>query len=200
MEDIIELTPFKKLLKRAFDLMISITVLILTAPAFLLISITIKLNSKGPVFYKIQRFAPDGSRLFLRKFRTMYISDKDSMAMWAKQDDPRITKLGSFLRKTALDELPMFINVIKGDMSIVGPRTKHELEYERYKTIATSQLKIKSGITSPSRGLSYSFDNDDVMQKLYSDEVNYIKKWSLWADFKVLGNTVLRSFISSNAY
>lgn len=200
MKDVIELTPLKRQLKRLFDLVISVVVLFLIAPVIVMISVAITLDSKGPILYRFQRYSPDGNRLYIYKFRTMYVSDKDSLAKWATKNDPRITKLGAFLRRTALDELPMFISVVKGDMSIVGPRLKHEFEYERYKLVATRALSVKPGITSPTRGFPYAIHDEDILQKLYTDEADYVKNWTLWKDIKAIASTVVRGFVSSNAY
>lgn len=202
MNKFIQLSPANKLLKRAFDIGVSFLIVFLIAPVMLIVAIAIRLQGAGPVFYRMIRFASDGTEIKVYKFRTMIIEDKGSMARWATNNDPRITRLGGFLRRTALDELPMLFNVLKGDMSIVGPRVKHLYEYERYKSVANEEVKIKPGITSLKRGSYYmtDSDSDDIIQQLYTEEIEYISNWTLWNDVKAIWYTIVRGFISSNAY
>jgi len=199
----LQLTPAQTLLKRVLDVVISTALLIIIAPVLLYSSILVKLDGPGPIIYKYRRFGPDGREIYVYRFRTMRINSENTpIVRQATQNDPRITRVGRFLRSTALDELPSIINVLRGDMSIVGPRPKHVGEYDYYKSIADTMIHAKPGITSISRGFGFYtiVPNVETMRLLYEQEKAYIQNWSIWLDLKIIGQTIGRAFFDSNAY
>lgn len=133
---------------RFFDFIVAFIVLVLFAPLFCVIAVLIKLTSEGPVFYLDKRVGLHGTIFLMYKFRTMKVHEKTDQNWFTKQGDPRITAVGKFLRKTSLDELPQVINVLKGDMSLVGPRPESPLSRDSYTEEYWSEVvKIKPGIT-----------------------------------------------------
>ncbi|MHC2995787.1 MAG: sugar transferase [Candidatus Atribacteria bacterium] len=187
------------MLKRFFDFTISLIVLIIFSPLFLILGILIKKDSEGPVFYRQVRIGKDGKPFRIFKFRTMvYNADKNGVTS-TKEDDIRITKMGKFIRKYNLDELAQFINVLKGEMSIVGPRP--EIPY--YVNMFTEEekiiLSVKPGITDwaciwnpdESKLLAGSDDPDrDYLEKIRPEKIRlqlkYVKEHSFWIDFKIM--------------
>jgi putative colanic acid biosynthesis UDP-glucose lipid carrier transferase len=197
----LELTPFQSLLKRTLDVVLSAAILLFLAPLLIIVSILIKLEGPGPILNKQRRFGPDGSEVTIRKFRTMRIdADGDAIVRQATKLDSRITRVGQFLRRTALDEIPALISVLRGDMTLVGPRPKHAAEYDYYKSVATAVLHTKPGITSMSRVLGYEYGTPDAetLRLLYDSDKKYVQGWSIWLDLKIIGQTFVRAFTSSN--
>lgn len=181
----------QKVVKRIMDVMLSLVGLILTSPLFLIIALLIKLDDKGPVFYKQERVTENNKTFKLCKFRTMIVNaEEDTGPTLALKDDPRITRVGRILRSTRLDELPQLINVLKGEMSIVGPRPerphfveKFDEEIEEYKY----RLFVKAGIT----GLAQIFGKYTTSPKHKAKfDLLYIKNYSLLLDIKIILNTV----------
>ena len=187
------------MLKRFFDFIISLIVLIIFGPLFLFLGILIKKDSEGPVFYRQVRIGKDGKPFKIFKFRTMVNNADKSGVTSTKDDDVRITKMGKFIRKYNLDELAQFINVLKGGMSIVGPRP--EIPY--YVNMFTEEekiiLSVRPGITdwaciwNPDEGklLAGSDDPDrDYLEKIRPEKIRlqlkYVKEHSLWIDFKIM--------------
>lgn len=174
-------------LKRFFDILFSIFALIIFSPLILIISILIKISSKGPIVFKQKRVGKDGNLFLMCKFRTMY-EDTPKYAYGPKNtDDPRITEIGKILRRTSLDELPQFWSVLKGDMSIVGPRPEMAFIVESYNDLQRERLKVKPGITglwqiSGDRGGEI---HDDINYDLY-----YIENMSILLDFIVILRSV----------
>jgi lipopolysaccharide/colanic/teichoic acid biosynthesis glycosyltransferase len=199
-----------RFLKRSTDVAISLGVLVLGCPFFLAIALLIKLTSKGPVFYKQERVGEDGQGFALFKFRTMRTDCDDSLhreftrdfiqgrlpeppldandcKVYKMTDDPRITAVGGFLRKTSLDELPQFINILKGEMTIVGPRPPLHYEYECYDEWAKQRLHVRPGLT----GLwQVSGRSTVTFEEMVRMDIHYIKYWSLMLDFKIMLKTV----------
>ncbi len=185
--------------KRAFDLLLSITALVLALPLMLLVSLLVKLTSKGPVLFSQERMGMDGRTFQMLKFRTMK-TDAQSEAM-ATPDDPRRTAIGRLLRQSSLDELPQFFNVLKGEMSLVGPRPERPVYIEEFKKqIPRYHLRhlVKSGITGWAQvnGLR----GQTSIQKRIEFDLYYIENWSLMLDLKILIRTALGGFLSKNAY
>jgi exopolysaccharide biosynthesis polyprenyl glycosylphosphotransferase len=176
------------------DLSISLLALPWILLVFPLIAVAIKLNSSGPVFYRQVRSGLGGNTFQILKFRTMYIdAEKDGKARWAAKDDPRITQVGRFLRKLRLDELPQIINILQGDMSLIGPRPERpefvaqlEKEIPHYCT----RLLVPPGLTGWAQ-VKYSYGNsvEDALIKLQYD-VYYVRHWSVWMDIYILFQTV----------
>lgn len=204
----IGLKGFNAFLKRFSDLAISATVLIILSPILLLVSIAIKLDSKGPVFFKQIRIGKDGEVFFCYKFRSMineaekYFEDvvkvtgKDVIRFKAK-GDPRITRVGKIIRKLSIDELPQLINVLKGDMSLVGPRPSVPREYEKFTEWHKKRLRVKPGMT----GLwQVSGRSELPFEDMVRLDIYYIENWSLWFDFKILLRTIPTVLLGSGAY
>lgn len=186
------LTVQQKLLKRAFDMLFSSLILILTSPLFLLIALAVKLDSRGPVFYMQDRVTYNGKVYKVYKFRTM-VSNAEELygAYQSTGDDPRVTRFGKFLRNSHLDELPQFINVILGSLSVVGPRSDRTNTIDIMGKQAVGydyRLKVKSGIT----GMAQLFGkyNSDPEDKLRYD-IYYIKNYSLLFDLQLIFLTAI---------
>jgi exopolysaccharide biosynthesis polyprenyl glycosylphosphotransferase len=177
--------PFNQLLKRIFDLAFASTVLIILSPLMLLIALLIKLESKGPAFFIQPRVGIDGKPFPTIKFRTMRV-DAPNLANWTTQDDPRKTKIGAFLRKTSLDELPNFINVIRGEMSVVGPRPEQEVWVERFSQQIPYYMrrhKQKAGVTGWAQANGLRGDTSIEDRTRY--DLYYVENWSLLFDIKI---------------
>lgn len=193
-------------LKRAEDIFLGIPIFILLLPVALIIIFAIKITSPGPIVFKQYRNGVGGRKFKVYKFRTMHSHwEEQGKITQATRDDNRITKLGTFLRKTSLDELPQFYNVLQGRMSIVGPRP-HALEHnEYYKDLVESYMwrhKVKPGITGWAQvnGLRGATDTLKKMEKRVEYDLWYIENWSLWLDLKIIIMTVFKIFTDKNAY
>jgi len=185
---------WRRVVKRTLDIVISIVGLIAAAPVMLLIAVAIKIDSKGPVFFKQTRVGMRGKNFNMIKFRSMrQDAEAKTGPMWAQENDPRVTRLGLFLRKTHLDELPQFINVLRGEMSVVGPRPERpHFVAEFRKTIPhyDRRLFAKPGITGLAQiKCRYDETIDDVKKKVRYD-VLYIRKMCPVLDLMVLAMTV----------
>ncbi len=191
--------------KRTFDILFSLTVLIVLLPLFLVIGILIKATSKGPVFFRQDRYGLDGQSIGVYKFRSMRVMENAAKVTQATKNDPRITPIGGFLRRTSLDELPQFINVLKGDMSVVGPRphaVAHNEEYRKKVDYYMLRHKVKPGITGWAQINGWRGETDTVekMEKRIEYDLQYIRNWTLWWDIKIVFLTVFKGFINKNAY
>ena len=188
--------------KRAFDLVLSILILLISAPIFLLIALAVKISSRGPVFFSQERVGLNGRVFRMLKFRTMRTGSKEEAdTRWTSENDPRRTVVGSLLRKTNLDELPQFFNVLKGDMSIVGPRPERAYfverflaEFDRYNFRHT----FKVGITGWAQVNGWRGDTSIAKRVEY--DLYYLRNWSLTFDLQIITMTLLRMFNSKNAY
>ena len=188
--------------KRIFDMAFSVFVILLTLPITLLITLAIKLTSRGPIFFVQERVGLNGRVFRMLKFRTMRVgSQEDGDTQWTCPDDPRRTLVGVFLRKTNLDELPQFINVLKGDMSIVGPRPERPHfvekflgEFDRYNFRHT----FKAGITGWAQVNGWRGDTSIAKRVEY--DLYYLRNWSLTFDLQIITMTLLHIFNSKNAY
>lgn len=208
-----ESPPKKGWKKRIFDICFSTLILILIAPFFLLISLAIKLSSKGPILFRARRITIGGKPFYLWKFRTMVpnaekvleellerdASSKKEYETFRKlKNDPRITPIGRFLRKTSLDELPQFFNVLKGDISVVGPRAAMEEELiEYYKDKAKIVLSVLPGVTGP---WQVKGRNHLSIQERVDLEVSYVQKQSFLYDLQLIIQTIPAVFFSKGAY
>jgi len=231
MKTSIAVSDFTIFIKRAMDITGSILALVLTAPFFLIIPVLIKLTSEGPVFYvqqrvglnrrkKLQsemnqisedriqcserRISKSAGQVFsLLKFRTMVCdAEKKCGPVWAVKNDPRITKIGKILRKTRLDEIPQFLNVLKGEMSLVGPRPERPFFVKDFvNTIPNYELRcmVKPGITGLSQ-INNGYDDslDSVIRKVNYD-IDYIKRWNILNDLKIILRTVMVVFTTKGA-
>jgi len=191
-------------LKRFEDFVLGSFALLILFPVMLLISLIIKLDSTGPALFCQARSGRNREVIKVYKFRTMYQSGSQEFRQ-AQKDDPRITRVGAFLRKTSLDELPQLFNVIQGSMSLVGPRP-HPLKLdEEFKYIIpalSSRYAVKPGITGWAQINGFRGETrqvSDMVQRIEHDR-HYVKAWSLWLDIKILFMTVLKGWTHKNAY
>jgi Undecaprenyl-phosphate glucose phosphotransferase len=188
--------------KRAFDLVLSVFILLICAPIFVLIAMAVKVSSRGPVFFSQERVGLNGRVFRMLKFRTMRMGSKEEAdTRWTSEHDPRRTAVGAFLRKTNLDELPQFFNVLKGDMSIVGPRPERAYfverflgEFDRYNFRHT----FKVGITGWAQVNGWR-GNTSIAKRVEYD-LYYLRNWSLTFDLQIITMTLFRIFNSKNAY
>jgi len=198
----IRIKGWQGVLKRAFDIIFSICVLILLSPVYLLIALLVKLDSKGTVFYRQERIGYDGNEFTIYKFRTMQeAAEAATGPVWASEEDPRRTRTGKFLRRTSLDELPQFYNVIKGEMSVVGPRPERKFFVDKFKDEIPRYLerhRVKSGLTGWAQvnGLR---GNSPIEERIKYD-IFYIENWSLGFDLKIILKTVMAVIVGENSY
>lgn len=193
------------LIKRLEDLIVSSLILVLISPILLTIAIAVKLTSKGPVIFKQNRYGIDGKPIKVWKFRSMKVMEDGAKVTQATKNDSRLTPIGSFLRRTSLDELPQFFNVITGQMSIVGPRPHAVAHNEEYRKLIEGYMlrhKVKPGITGWAQinGWRGETDTLEKMEKRIEFDLEYIRNWSLWFDIKIIIGTVFKGFINKNAY
>ncbi|WP_288449326.1 exopolysaccharide biosynthesis polyprenyl glycosylphosphotransferase, partial [uncultured Acinetobacter sp.] len=165
----------------------------------------IKVNSSGPVFFKQIRYGLNGKPILVYKFRTMKVMENGAVVKQAVKDDPRVTKVGKFLRRTSLDELPQFFNVILGNMSIVGPRPHAVAHNEEYRKLIPGYMlrhKVKPGITGLAqiRGWRGETDTLDKMERRIECDLEYIRTWSIWLDIRIIFLTIFHGFIHKAAY
>jgi undecaprenyl phosphate N,N'-diacetylbacillosamine 1-phosphate transferase len=179
---------FSQIIKIILDKIISVAALVILSPVFLLLAILIKLDSSGPVFFLQERVGKNGVLFQSIKFRTMIDRALErGLGFNIKKDDERITRMGKFLRTWSLDELPQIINVIKGDMSIVGPRPTLPYQVELYNDFQRCRLLVKPGITGWAQVNGRNAISWEQRIKL---DVWYVKNWSLWLDIVILFNTI----------
>ncbi|WP_175718582.1 undecaprenyl-phosphate glucose phosphotransferase [Burkholderia anthina] len=191
--------------KAVFDRLFAAAVLTCAAPVLLAIASAIRLSSKGPVLFRQRRKGANGKTFTILKFRTMRLHDDGDSVRQATRDDPRITRIGAFLRRTSLDELPQFINVLRGEMSVVGPRP-HALEHDDlYRKIVDGYIhryRVKPGITGWAQinGLRGETDRVEKMQRRVEADLYYLRNWSFALDMRIVVATVLHGWTHSNAY
>jgi Undecaprenyl-phosphate glucose phosphotransferase len=191
-----------RILKRSFDIIFSLVAIILTSPIMLIIAIGIKLTSPGPIIFKQERVGLNRRTFYMYKFRSMkHLPQSVSDTQWTVENDPRRTKFGAFLRKTSLDELPQFFNVLKGDMSVVGPRPERPYFVEKFKEeIPKYMIKhhVRPGITGWAQVCGWR-GNTSIKKRIEHD-IFYIENWSLLFDIKIILKTISNGFINKNAY
>ena len=188
--------------KRVFDLVFSGALLIGLAPVLLLLALGVKLTSRGPVLYRQERMGLDGQRFRMLKLRTMRVdAEVGTGPIWATEDDPRRVPYGVLLRRLSLDELPQFVNVLRGEMSVVGPRPERPFFVEQFRRTVPGYMlrhKVKSGVTGWAQvnGLR----GNTSLEKRIQYDLEYIERWSLWLDVKIIVLTVVRIVFERNAY
>lgn len=192
-------------IKRAEDVLLSLVFLSVAALPMLLIAVMIKLTSKGPVIFAQSRYGIGGEAIQIWKFRSMTVCEDGDVVVQATKNDSRLTAVGAFLRRTSLDELPQFINVLKGDMSIVGPRPHAVAHNELYrKEIRGYMLRhlVKPGITGWAQVNGWRGETDTLekMEMRVKYDLEYIKHWSMWFDLKIIAMTIFKGFFHKNAY
>lgn len=192
--------PINKFIKRSFDLFFSIILLIVLSPLMLIVAILIKLDSKGPVFFIQERIGYNRKKFNMYKFRSMRAQDKnEEKSKWTVKNDDRKTKIGAFIRKTNIDELPQLFNVIKGDMSLIGPRPERPFFVEKFKEQIPKYMvkhQVRPGITGLAQSLGYR--GDTSITKRIEHDIFYIENWTLSLDIKIILLTMKNAF--KNAY
>ena len=195
--------PIYVFVKRLFDFLVSLLVLVVFSPLLLIIALLIKVTSKGPVFYKHRRIGKKGKPFYMIKFRTMKNDNRPIEEQLTKEqleqfysefkvdNDPRVTKIGKFLRKTSLDELPQLFNILIGQMSIVGPRPILDIETEKYGLTRNVLLSVKPGLTS--YWACHGRSNIDYQERI-NMELYYVKHRSWWMDIKIFFLTFIKVF------
>ena len=191
--------------KRAEDVLLAGLILLLISPVLLVVAIGVKLSSPGAIIFKQRRYGLGGKIVEVWKFRSMTVCEDGAQVVQAKKCDARITRFGAFIRCTSLDELPQFINVLQGTMSIVGPRPHAVAHNEQYRKQIRGYMlrhKVKPGITGLAQVNGWRGETDtlDKMEKRVEYDLAYIQNWSLWLDIKIIWKTALVGFFGSNAY
>ncbi|MDI1292158.1 MAG: undecaprenyl-phosphate glucose phosphotransferase [Methylobacter sp.] len=192
-------------IKRISDVVLSLSILLLIAPLMLLIAIGVKLSSHGPILFKQRRYGLDGKEILVYKFRSMTVLEDGEHVNQATRNDPRITRFGNFLRKTSLDELPQFINVLQGCMSIVGPRPHAVSHNEMYRSLIKGYMirhKVKPGITGWAQVNGFRGETDilEKMQDRINHDLDYLRNWSLFLDLVIIFKTIAVVIKDKNAY
>jgi len=201
-------TPFtgtNDLVKRVSDIVLGSLILLLITPVLIAIAIGVKLSSPGPVIFRQRRNGLDGSEIVVYKFRSMRTQDDGAVVRQATKDDPRITPFGAFIRRTSLDELPQFINVLQGRMSIVGPRPHAVAHNEQYRQMIKAYMvrhKVKPGITGWAQVNGHRGETETVekMRSRVEYDLEYLRNWSLGLDLQIIARTVKLVFFDRNAY
>jgi putative colanic acid biosynthesis UDP-glucose lipid carrier transferase len=201
-------TPFYGLngvVKRASDIVIALAALVLVMPVMLAIAVAIKLTSPGPVLFRQRRYGLDGREIVVYKFRTMTVLEDGGVIRQATRDDERVTQVGAFLRKYSLDELPQFVNVLQGRMSVVGPRPHAVAHNEMYRKLIRGYMirhKVKPGITGWAQvnGLRGETDTLEKMRSRIEYDLSYLRNWSLQLDLQIVLKTILVVLRSPDAY
>jgi polysaccharide biosynthesis protein PslA len=191
--------------KRLFDLFFAALALVVLTPLLVFIAVLIKLDSPGPIFFVQRRFGFNQQPFRIIKFRTMRTLDDGAVIRQATRDDPRLTRIGRWLRRWNIDEIPQLFNVLTGDMSLVGPRPhalSHDREYAHRISLYARRHNVKPGITGWAQihGLRGATETDEKMRKRVEYDLFYIDNWSLWLDLKIIARTVLSSAAFKNAY
>ena len=197
--DVINIVPLSEsahIAKAFLDYFLATVGLILLSPTLLLIALAIKLDSKGPVFFRQRRYGQNNKIFKIYKFRTMTVAEDGPVVVQAKQDDDRVTRVGRFLRRTSLDELPQLINVLLGQMSIVGPRphaVAHDQDFETKLDLFSRRRRVRPGITGWAQVKGYRGETktiEDIEGRVQHD-LYYIDNWSIWLDLEIIARTIM---------
>jgi Undecaprenyl-phosphate glucose phosphotransferase len=189
-------------IKRMADIIGSLAGIVITAPIMLLSALLIKLTSRGPVIFKQERVGLHNHSFYMYKFRSMELqSPREEKKAWTVKNDPRVTSVGKFLRRTSLDELPQLFNILKGDMSLVGPRPERPLFVEKFREEIPRYMvkhQVRPGLTGWAQvnGLR----GDTSIRKRIEYDIYYIENWTIWFDFKIILMTFFTGFVNKNAY
>jgi len=201
-------TPFAGvdgLVKRASDVVLSFLILSLISPLLLILALAVRLSSPGPVIFRQRRYGLDGQEIVVYKFRTMRVTEDGEAIQQCAPSDPRVTPLGAFMRRTSLDELPQFVNVLQGRMSIVGPRPHAVAHNEAYRKLIKGYMqrhKVRPGITGWAQvnGLRGETESLDKMKARIEHDLDYLRNWSLRLDLYIIVRTVWAVLKGQNAY
>jgi exopolysaccharide biosynthesis polyprenyl glycosylphosphotransferase len=197
----VALRGWKLTLKRLVDVAGSSLALLFISPLMMLVAFLVKLDSPGPVFFAQERMGLDAKPFKVLKFRSMRQDAEVNGPGWTTKDDPRRTRIGAFIRKTSIDELPQFINVLMGDMSLVGPRPEQPAYVEKFRQSIPRYMdrhREKAGLTGWAQINGLRGDTSIVERTKY--DLWYIENWSLWLDFKILLRTAFKIFTDKTAY
>ena len=201
-------TPFTGLdgaFKRGSDVVLSLLILLLLLPVLAITALAVKLSSPGPVIFRQRRYGLDGHEIIVYKFRSMSSQDDGDLVQQASKRDPRVTPVGAFLRRSSLDELPQFINVLQGRMSIVGPRPHAVAHNEMYRKLIKGYMlrhKVRPGITGWAQVNGYRGETETLekMKARIDCDLEYLRNWSLRLDLFIIVKTVWVVFKNENAY
>jgi putative colanic acid biosynthesis UDP-glucose lipid carrier transferase len=196
---------FNSVIKRSVDVLVSVTALLVLAPLMVLIAIAVKLDTPGPVLFRQRRYGLYGEAITIYKFRSMSVADDGPHIVQASKLDARVTRVGRFLRRTSLDELPQFFNALQGTMSVVGPRPHAVAHNELYRKLIKGYMlrhKVKPGITGWAQvnGLRGETATLDKMEARIQYDLDYLRNWSLWLDVWIMLKTVKVVFSRENAF
>jgi putative colanic acid biosynthesis UDP-glucose lipid carrier transferase len=196
---------FNGVVKRVSDFLLATAILLAISPLMLAIAIGVKLSSPGPVLFKQRRYGVDGRKIFVYKFRSMTVAEDGEVVKQATRDDKRVTPFGAFLRRTSLDELPQFINVLQGRMSVVGPRPHAVAHNELYRKLIRGYMirhKVRPGITGLAQVHGYRGETETVekMKARIEYDLAYLRNWSLLLDLQIILKTVVVVLKKQNAY
>ncbi len=191
---------FNKVLKTLSDYIIAIIAIIITSPIMIFTAIAIKLTSKGPIIFKQERIGLNGKSFMMYKFRSMKVQDpEEEKQEWTTRDDPRKTKIGNFIRKTSIDELPQFFNVLKGDMSVVGPRPERPFFVNEFKEKIPKYMikhQVKPGLTGWAQ--IHGCRGNTSIKKRVEYDIEYVEHWHMGLDLGIMIKTILKK--NPNAY
>ena len=193
---------FNAMVKRMTDIVGSLICIVIFSPIMFVSAVLVKATSKGPLIFKQERVGLHNKPFWMYKFRTMYVqTEEEEKKGWTQKNDPRVTSVGKFLRKTSLDEFPQLFNVLKGDMSLVGPRPERPQYVEKFREeIPRYMIKhqVRPGMTGWAQVNGYR--GDTSIKKRIEHDLYYIENWTLGLDLKILFLTVFKGFINKNAY
>jgi putative colanic acid biosynthesis UDP-glucose lipid carrier transferase len=188
-------TGFNSMVKRASDIILALLIQIGLTPIMVCIALAVKLTSPGPIIFKQRRYGLYGEEIIVYKFRSMTVAEDGAKVVQATKNDQRVTRIGAFLRRSSLDELPQFINVLQGRMSIVGPRPHAVAHNEQYRKLIKGYMlrhKVKPGITGWAQvnGMRGETETLDKMEARIHYDLDYLRNWSLWLDLWIVLRTV----------
>jgi Undecaprenyl-phosphate glucose phosphotransferase len=193
---------FRAAVKRCVDIVGSICAIILASPIMIVFSIIIKVTSPGPLVYKQERVGLHNRPFMMYKFRSMVVQEEQSeKKAWTVRDDPRVTKVGRIMRKTSIDELPQLFNVLKGEMSLVGPRPERPFFVEKFQEEIPRYMvkhQVRPGMTGWAQ--IHGYRGDTSIKKRIEYDLYYIENWTLGLDIKILFLTIFKGFVNNNAY
>jgi Undecaprenyl-phosphate glucose phosphotransferase len=195
-------SSFKKVIKRISDILFAIAGIIILSPVLFLTAVIIKLSSPGPVIFKQERLGLNRKKFVMYKFRSMKIPDDgDEKHQWTVRDDPRTTKFGSFIRKTSIDELPQLFNILKGDMSLIGPRPERPYFVEKFRE-EVPEYMIKHHVRPGMSGWAqvHGWRGNTSIKKRIEFDIYYVENWTLILDIKIFAMTLIKGLVNKNAY
>ena len=201
-------TPFmglNSMIKRGSDIVLGLAIQLLLLPVMLVIALAVKLTSPGPVIFRQRRYGLYGEEIIVYKFRSMSVTEDGSKVVQAQKNDQRVTRVGAFLRRSSLDELPQFFNVLQGRMSIVGPRPHAVAHNEQYRKLIKGYMlrhKVKPGITGWAQvnGMRGETETLDKMEARIQYDLDYLRSWSLWLDLWIIVKTIKVVVSKENAH